>query len=129
MSYTLNVEQRSNYLYITVTGDNTVDSVQGYLAEVRDLCLQYKCPNVLLVENLAGPGLDTFHIYDLVSRNSPQTVPLIGRIAFVDINPAHNPKNMEFAEDVAVNRGVTVKVFSTLKEAEEWLGQEVNPKN
>jgi hypothetical protein len=42
-------------------------------------------------------------------------------IAYVDVN-AQGPL-MKFAEDVAVNRGVRVRVFGTVAEAERWLRQ------
>ena len=43
------------------------------------------------------------------------------RIAYVDTNP-DLPRDMaEFAELVALNRGVNVRLFSTLSEAEQWL--------
>jgi hypothetical protein len=42
-------------------------------------------------------------------------------MAFVDINPAHDLGEMKFAENVAVNRGISVRVFPTIQEAEAWL--------
>jgi hypothetical protein len=127
MPYTLNVEQRGSYLYITVTGDNSYETVHSYLSEVRSKCLEYDCPDVLIVENLAGPSLDTTSIYDLVVRNSKQALQVVGRLAVVDINPAHRLEDMEFAENVAVNRGLTVKAFATIQSAEEWLRSPANP--
>ena len=121
MSYTLNTESRGAYLYITVTGENSLETVRDYLSEVHEICLRYQCPDVLIVENLSGPSLNTLVIYDLVSRKSAQAAHVIGRMAYVDINPEHNFKAMEFAEDVAVNRGVMVRVFSNIPEAEQWL--------
>jgi hypothetical protein len=47
--------------------------------------------------------------------------PAILRIAYVDTNPEHDPKTMKFAETVATNRGVNVRVFSGLEDAEKWL--------
>ncbi|MGD0878618.1 MAG: hypothetical protein ABSA01_10785 [Anaerolineales bacterium] len=121
MSYNLQFEPRSTYVYITVTGENSVDTVNGYLAEVHEWCLQHKYPNVLIVENLTGPGLGTYSIFDLVSRKSAAATQVLGRLAYVDINPEHDPKDMEFAEDVAVNRGIPVRIFATVREAEVWL--------
>jgi hypothetical protein len=121
MSYDLHIEPRGTYLYVTVTGENSVDSVNGYLAEVHEWCLQHKCPNVLIVENLTGPGLGTYNIFELVSRKSAGASQVLGRLAYVDINPEHDPKAMEFAEDVAVNRGIPVRIFATVQEAEGWL--------
>jgi len=127
MAYILNAELRSSYLYITVTGENTYDNVISYLSEVRDKCLQYKCPNVLIVENLVGPGLDTFNIYDLISRVHEQTLQMVRKIAYVDINPAHNADAMKFAENVAVNLGVFVRVFLTIPAAEQWMVKQESP--
>lgn len=121
MSYTLNVEPRTSYLYVTVTGENSYDNVAHYLSEVRDFFRKYECSNVLIVENLAGPSLETFRIYDLVSKASEQTAQVVCKIAYVDINPEHDATRMEFAENVAVNRGVFVRVFSTIQAAEQWL--------
>ena len=121
MSYDLHIEPRSTYLYVTVTGENSVDSVNGYLAEVHAWCLQHKCQNVLIVENLTGPSLGTYSIFELVSRKSAGASQVLGRLAYVDINPEHDPKAMEFAEDVAVNRGIPVRIFSTVQEAQGWL--------
>jgi hypothetical protein len=121
MSYTLHVEPRNTYLYITVTGENSLDTVSHYLAEIHDWCLLHDCPNVLLVENLSGPGLRTSSIYELVSAKSAQAARVVGRMAYVDINPAHDLEEMKFAENVAVNRGITVRVFATVQEAQAWL--------
>jgi hypothetical protein len=121
MSYTLHVEPRGTYLYITVTGENSLDTVNRYLSEIHEWCLQYNCPNVLLVENLSGPGLRTSSIYELVSGKSAQAVRVVGRMAYVDLNPEHDLGEMKFAENVAVNRGISVRVFATIQEAEAWL--------
>lgn len=41
-------------------------------------------------------------------------------VAYVDVH-AKNHDNMKFAETVAVNRGVPVRVFGSVRDAEEWL--------
>lgn len=43
-------------------------------------------------------------------------------VAYVDINAETDM--MEFAETVAVNRAVPVKVFGTVPDAENWLIEE-----
>ena len=127
MSYILNFEHRSSYLYISVTGENSSENIIHYLAEVRDLCEQYKCTDVLIVENLGGPSLDQFSIFDIISKVSEQTIKVVKNIAYVDINPAHNKDEMAFAENVAVNRGVNVQIFTTIHAAERWLEKQGEP--
>jgi hypothetical protein len=121
MSYTLTIEARAGYLYVSVTGENSLDTVNRYLSEVRGECIKRKCFNLLIVENLSGPSLDTFSIYNLVAIRSEQASKIVKKLAYVDINPEHNARNMEFAEDVAVNRGMSIKVCPTIHAAEEWM--------
>jgi hypothetical protein len=48
------------------------------------------------------------------------------KIAFVDVNPNHDQGLMKFAETVAVNRGVQVRVFRNVPAAEQWLTSETS---
>jgi hypothetical protein len=121
MSYVLSVENKGTYLHITVTGDNTPKNVANYLSEVRDKCVKHQCSNVLIEENLRGPSLATGIIYNIVTEASNQVWPQVRRIAYIDINPEHNTRSMQFAETVAVNRAVNVRLFSSVLDAQKWL--------
>lgn len=44
---------------------------------------------------------------------------MLQALAFVDVNA--QGELMRFAEDVAVNRGMPVRVFPTIAAAEAWL--------
>ena len=121
MSYNLSVEKKSTYLHITVRGTNNRDNVVKYLSEVQEHCLKNNSPNVLIEENLEGPGLSTFTMYDIITEASKRLHPDIFHIAYVDVNPEHNMTDLQFAENVAVNRSVNVKIFPSVAEAEHWL--------
>jgi hypothetical protein len=41
-------------------------------------------------------------------------------VAYVDVN-AVGDRNLRFAEDVAVNRGLPGRMFSSIGDAERWL--------
>jgi hypothetical protein len=60
-------------------------------------------------------------VYAIVSERSAQAVRLQQRIAFVDNNPEHDLSRMQFAEDVAVNRGADMRLFGSVEAAERWL--------
>jgi len=122
MTYTLTFKQTGKYLHATVTGRNSKENVGRYLNEVVNECTARKCRYVLIEENLEGPRLRTMDVFEIASG---QGRPLIGEIkamAYVDMNAKGGL--MEFAEDVAVNRGSPVRVFPTLEEAEAWLSNE-----
>lgn len=112
MSYQLTVHPQPGYLYIKVTGVNSPETVQAYLLDVVTACAQHVCPHVLIEENLSGPGLETSEIFQVVSEASKNVWPIVQRIAYTDVNPDHELASMLFAETVAVNRGVNVRVFA-----------------
>jgi len=121
MSYTLTTSRKSGYLRVTVNGENTRENVLHYLLEVNELCVKQDCSAVLIEENLRGPSLNITEVFEVVSERSRDVSPQIRWIAYVDVNPEHSKGRMLFAETVAVKRGVNVRVFSTVADAEAWL--------
>lgn len=124
MAYILSVKPSGDQLHFTVTGENTAENVSGYFSEVLQICHQRRCSRVLIEENLQGPSLNTYTIFNIITE-ALQHNPRESRLfAYVDINPMHNMDAMHFAETVAVNRGVLVKLFSNVPEAERWLANQ-----
>jgi len=80
----------------------------------------------MIEANLRGPSLNLVQIYSIVKEESTRAAPLVLRIAYVDVNPEHSSSNIRFAEDVAVNLGVNVRVFATLPEAAKWIARPAN---
>jgi len=120
MDYSIAIEQRDKYLYVRVRGDNVPATIMRYLKEAYEACRDTQCPNVLIEENLDGPTLGVLEVFEVVSKNS-HVFPVVQRVACVDVNPAHDPARMKFAETVAVNRGLNVRNFATLSEAVTWI--------
>jgi len=74
---------------------------------------------VLIEERLEGPGLELLDVFAIVSRGSIEASGNLKAIAYVD---AHAEAGLiNFAEDVAVNRAMHLRVFTTVAEAEKWL--------
>jgi hypothetical protein len=44
-----------------------------------------------------------------------------------DVNSDHDSSRMKFAETVAVNRGVNVRIFADVREAANWLTSTRDP--
>src|SRR5579872_6926712 len=124
MAHSVSADFRSSFLHVKVEGDNTFADVSGYLESVARLCDQHGCAYVLIEENLKGPSLGTISVFDIASRGAERARPLIRAMAYVDANPEHNRGDMQFAETVAVNRGLTVRVFPSVAEAEPWIRQQ-----
>lgn len=119
MSFELTVEDRGNYLHARVTGTNTPESVKGYMNSIRRECEKRDCFAVLIEENLEGPRFDEMEIFALISAGSPSARGFFEAIAYVDAQQDFD--KVQFAETVAVNRGIPVAVFGSIEDAENWL--------
>ena len=119
MAYQLKIEQKPGYLHFTVTGRNTRENVMGYMQQVMEECAARHCPRALIEENLEGARLGTMDVFTMVTAGAARFHGLLEALAFVDLNAEGGV--MRFAEDVAVNRGIPVRVFRTVEGAQKWL--------
>jgi len=119
--YRLVVEPRRGYLHISVNGQNSADNVRRILGDVIAACTQHGCSRVLFEEYLVGPSLGTVEAFEIVSEGSDIARPVVQQVAYVDTNPEHDSSLLQFIETVAVNRGIHVRVFGTVRQAEAWL--------
>jgi len=119
MSYKLTIDQKPSYLHTVVTGQNNLENVQKYLEDIGRECVARNCPRVLIEERLEGPRLEAADVFDIASQGAKRSAGRLAAVAYVDVNA--KGKLMQFAEDVAFNRGMPVKVFATVDAAEKWL--------
>lgn len=119
MSYTLTLHEKPSYLHAIVTGYNSMENVARYLEELRHECMARGCFRVLIEERLEGPRLGTIDVFRIAADGSMRALGLFQAIAYVDVNADSNL--MQFAETVAINRGIPVMLFSFVAEAERWL--------
>ena len=71
---------------------------------------------------LTGPSLPAAEIFRVISARSPEGAKL-SRIAYVEAN-MDDPMRAKFAETVAVNRAVNVRLFQEVAAAARWLAAE-----
>ncbi len=58
-------------------------------------------------------------VFEIVADVSKKAVGLLKAVGYVDVNAEGDL--MKFAETVALNRSLPMRVFSTVAEAEQWL--------
>jgi hypothetical protein len=119
MTYKLTIDQKATYLHIIVAGQNSRDNVMQYMDDVIRECTNRNCENVLIEERLEGPRLGTFEVFAMVSEGARRFTGKLHAMAYVDVNG--DSGLMRFAENVAVNRGIPVQIFSNVSDAEKWL--------
>jgi hypothetical protein len=119
MTYRLTIKQEPSYLHVIVTGLNSWENVQSYLADIMRECMARRAYRVLIEERLEGPRLGTMDVYQIAAEGADRAKGLFEAIAYVDVNAQGG--QMKFAETVAVNRGLPVTVFASVDDAREWL--------
>ena len=119
MSYHLTIEERPTYVYAKATGERTPVNALRFLEEAYAACVKSGHSALLLDMQFTGPSLNTTSIYQVISQRVPDGRNL-RKIAYVDSTDV-DPGMPVFAETVAVNRGVNVRLFPSLAAAEKWL--------
>lgn len=117
--YRLTLEERPTYLHARVEGARTPENTLRFLREVYAAGVQRGRRDVLLEIRFAGPSLEISDIFHVISQASEDGAKL-GRIAYVDAT-ASDPARAQFAETVAINRAVRVRLFAEFAGAVRWL--------
>jgi len=120
MAFSVAFIEKRTYLHAVATGDNTKEDVMGYLRDVLRECVARRCGRVLIEEQLVGPRLGPVDVFDIAAQGSTEAGGVMLAIAYVDVNAVEEAP-MRLAEDVAVNRGLPVRIFATVADAEAWL--------
>jgi hypothetical protein len=120
MTYSIVVEHKTTYLHATGTGALSEENARRFLFEAYLATVERECDSLLLEMNFSGPPLQFANICAVIGERSSDGA-MLKRIAYVDANYDHSPDMAEFAELAAVNRGVNVRLFRSLGEAEHWL--------
>ena len=119
MTYKLTIHQKPTYLHAIIIGQNDRENVVRYLEEIRGECIARSCFRVLVEERLEGPRLGPMDVFRIALEGGSKASGTYKAFAYVDVNADSNL--MQFAETVAINRGVPVAVFSTVADAKRWL--------
>jgi hypothetical protein len=117
--YRISFEVRDEYLYAYIEGEqDSFEISKQYWTDVSESLQRSGKKKVLVEENIVENGemTDLFNL----STSLPDMGFSDKKIAFVD-RIADQAELNSFGELVAVNRGLNVKIFKSVDEAEKWL--------
>lgn len=119
--YSFQYQCKDGYLHIQVKGTNNPESNRRYIQDLVQASMREGCPNVLVEENLEGARLSVTDIFEVLTKMEAEVRSAIRLAALVDVSPGRSDSNQRFGETVAVNRGISVKTFPSVAQAERWL--------
>lgn len=122
MNYEVSVERRRRFIHVTVRGENRPNVVSRYLRDIVEECRRQDCYRVLIEEKLQGPRLGAGDVFEIASEGATEALGVLQAVAYVDEKMGDMA---EFAETVAINRGMPVKTFASVADAEEWLDSQI----
>ncbi len=104
---------------VTSGYDEELEEIQAYGQAVIDCCKAHACNKILADERDLVYRISTLDIYQL-AKYYAEVLPKVIRAAIV-CHPKYIADGA-FWETAVVNRGLMVRVFTSLSEAEAWLG-------
>jgi hypothetical protein len=118
MTYTTEYIEKSAYFHVIIRGENTTENIISYINEIYDKCKEKNITKILIEERLEGPRLNVINIFQIIIQIAPKVIGQFIAIAYVDMN---RKEPIKFLENVAINRGLPVRIFSDVQTAVDWL--------
>lgn len=119
--YTIEITPQEQYLHVTVQGVYNLTNLKRLLTDIYAACIDNNMNSVLVEDHLTGASLDIFELFDLIILYSRKALSLRVKFAYVDIGSKRNKTVKAFAEQFSHIKGIEVKTFSKIEEAEQWL--------
>jgi len=118
----MTLEENPGYLHATAVGPRTAANALRFLEEAYQACVRLRQDALLIEVRFTGPSLSLGSLFAVISDRAMDGASL-RRIAYVEPD-LRDRAQADFAELVAVNRGVNVRQFPDVDAAREWLSEE-----
>ena len=109
-----------SYLHARAVGPHSAKNLMRFLVEANVALERSGRVNLLLELALSGPCLHGGLIHEIVAERSADGARW-SRIAYLDLSAERSLEHMRFAETLARNRGVNIRLFRSLATAQHWL--------
>ena len=120
MSIEYRIAIEGDLLRVVATGtDDSLAEAQAYSLAVLQAAVEHGATRILSDERELAYRLGIIDTYALAQAIA-ERAPSVGRAALVTAR--ENQPEAEFWETVVRNRGLVVRIFERLEDAEAWLG-------
>lgn len=121
MQYTLDIEERNEYLQFSARGKRSLESILSITKDVLAACERHKLKNALIDVRKMEGELTTMESYKLSAQHLPamRNLSVLTHVAVIDCE--ENRERYTFLETVAVNRGLNIRYFTDPHDGVEWF--------
>ncbi len=128
MSYELSYTHEPDYLHVQATGISNVENQIAIASDCFTECDKHGYGKLLLdVRGMTGGSdIGTVGVYNLIKRDiRALVIPSPLKVSVVDLEELS--EGSRFVENVAVNVGLDLRIFTNIDEAIAWLGVNESP--
>ena len=123
MDYELKAVERDDYLRIEFVGERSLENGKEIIREISSILGSNGHKRVLL-DFTMGTFLQTSVIYDFKEASMAASDPNADRVKLAAIFNPDQFGRYEFWENVAINRSLQIRMFTSDEEASSWLLEE-----
>jgi len=116
--YSINVE--SGNIVVQHTGRLTAQAIEASRREVAELAAERHLSGILLDLSPATSSLPFIDIFELGSGQGSVLPPSVV-VAVVYRPDQFSAEDIDFAEDISLNRGIQMRAFTDSETAQQWL--------
>ncbi len=120
MPYTIKIDEEEGLIYLTITDIITLEIGLESRKELAQIIQRTGIKKVLVDQLEAITGGTVFDIYKFHSSHDGFFSGAI-RIAVIFSEEKERVDNVNFAENVAINRGIIIKTFTEINKGVKWL--------
>ena len=121
MSYNLTFEKKDDVLWVTAAGTRSFEAVLAMSKDILAALAENKVKKVLIDVRALEGRLGTIDSYEIVDQHfrKIQDRSVITHCAIVDLKEFEH--SYRFFENLATNRGFTLRIFPDTDQALAWL--------
>ena len=121
MSINYTIENRRDYIYLMGEGiEVSLDENKQIHQMIVNICKDHNCERVLIDDRNVTYTATILSLYQLAEYYAKVDIPRQINRAAILANPKYKETN-NFFEDTSRNRGINLRLFYDLEEAEQWL--------
>ncbi len=113
-------ETRDGYLFLAASGEVTQSSILNLGTEVRQRCDSAGLEGVIIDCREMCGALSVGELFTVTQQFCRIVGPAIS-VAYINRPAEWDPVDDQFSRDVAINRGGSLEVFESERQAAEWL--------
>lgn len=119
MDLKIKILKRDPYLHAAISGEFNLADFKKVYQQVIDSSVRLNQPRVIFDTRSMSGEISTMERYEAAVWIAQNQKARVRMVFFVSLDQIYPDK---FAETVAINRGVQLKVTTDMEEAMQWLG-------